>query len=191
MKNKNKNKTHRIPGKYKERISNPGLRMERGRGLRKPGNVHKSGNLMSIYFHSWTSLPWTSKRFSIFVLFIPAFHTIYESLRDLLKNKLNSDLPALLLSFLNQMLQRFPMAVRCKLKFHLGLQSPSWSSLFLPLLTQSHHFPPLVSWISDSLLPQNDTVPTSWHPTQPPHYSFSVTPMLPSVYSAVVISTGL
>lgn len=119
--------------------------MERGWGLfGKSGKVHKSGNLTSIYFHSQTSLPWTSRRFCIFVLFIPALHTIHESLRGLLKNKLNCDPPALLLSFLNQMLQRFPMAVRCKLKFHLELQSTSWSSLFLPLLTQSHHFPPFV-----------------------------------------------
>lgn len=48
----------------------------------------------------------------------------------------------LLLYFFPTEAKYFRGFLRCKQKFHIVLQGPSWSSLFLPLLTQLNQFPP-------------------------------------------------
>lgn len=78
-----------------------------------------------------------------------------------------------------------------KTKIYLGLQDPPWSNLFLPHLT---HIAPLSSlwcfeWqvlfchrtLAYALLSSGKTFPSCLHPTQPPHFTFQVTPILPSV----------
>lgn len=106
----------------------------------------------------------------------------------------------LLLYFFPTETKYFRGFLRCKQKFHIVLQGPSWSSLFLPLLTQLNQFPPFgvlnvrFSSATEPLLrffslPENSL--TSGRPTQPPHFPLSTTPMLPSVCSLTVISTGL
>lgn len=116
--------------------------------------------------HRFLGLPEDSPcLFSSYLLSTPALRTwdVFEKVNWIV----------LLLSSFRQTFQRFPTALRCKLKCHIGLRSPPG--------IRWHHVLLLVSGTSDSLLPQNlcfcspvfpKTSPTARHPHSTPSLPF-------------------